>query len=185
VLPDSGISYMIVNSPGNDVPTERANTCTAGTGDVDCLKRGSTVEVFLPGQTQTPAYTFEVHDFSNPSTPYGVEVTKNTPPPSNLGRTFFENLTYLYDPINGFVGYRAAGTNGTTATIIPMLALQGNLALPNGFLSSFTTFLMGGLTLQQAGSGTMNGPIIGPGSLTLQSGNVTLGGTSSYSAVRW
>ena len=41
-------------------------------------------------------------------------------------------------PINGFVGYRAAGTNGTTATIIPMLALQGNLALPNGFLSSFT-----------------------------------------------
>src|SRR5262249_16490065 len=101
---------------------------------------------------------------------------------SNLGRTFFENLTYLYDPINGFVSYQLAGTHGTMATLIPMLALQGNLTLPNGFLSSFTTYLMGGLTLQQTGSGTFNGPITGPGSLTLQSGNVTLGGTNTYAA---
>jgi uncharacterized protein with beta-barrel porin domain len=119
-------------------------------------------------------------DSSNPSTPFGVQVTRDAPP-SNLGRTFFDNLNYLYDPINGFVGYQAAGTNGTTATIIPMLALQGNLTLPNGFLSSFTTFLMGGLTLQQTGSGTLSGPIFGPGGLTLQSGNVTLGGINSYS----
>ena len=177
VLPDSGISYMLINAPGNSVPTTRTKTCNANSTDANCLTSG-TVQVFLPGQTQ-PAYSFVVGDASNPSIPFGVEVTKNAPP-SNLGRTFFENLTYLYDPINGFVGYRAAGTNGTTATIIPMLALQGSLTLPNGFLSSFTTFLMGGLTLQQTGTGALNGPIIGPGGLTMQSGNVTLGGTNSY-----
>jgi uncharacterized protein with beta-barrel porin domain len=176
-LPDSGISYMIVNAPGNNVPTTRSTACSAS-GVADCLISG-TVEVFLPGQTQA-AYSFVVGDTSNPSTPYGVEVSKNLPPPSNLGRTFFENLTYLYDPINGFVGYKAAGTAGTTATIIPMLALQGNLTLPNGFTSSFSTFLMSGLTVQQTGSGTLGGPIIGPGGLTLQSGNVTLGGVNSY-----
>ncbi|MBY0318378.1 MAG: autotransporter domain-containing protein, partial [Reyranella sp.] len=179
VLPDSGISYMIVNSPGNDVPTERSLACTAGDKKVDCLKPGSTVEVYLPGQTQA-AYSFKVDEFGNPSTPYGVEVTKNDPPPSNLGRTFFENITYVYDPINGFVGYRATNKDGTNAIVVPMLALQGNLTLPNGFLSSFTTFLMSGLTVNQTGSGTLGGPIIGPGGLTLQSGNLTLGGANSY-----
>ena len=181
VLPDSGISYMIVNSPGNDVPTERERKdCTAGKTDADCLKAGSKVEVYLPGQTQA-AYSFTVVDQPGAATiPYGVEVTKNDPPPSNLGRTFFENLTYVYDPINGFVGYRATNKDGTDAVIIPMLALQGNLTLPNGFLSSFTTFLMSGLTVNQTGSGTLGGPIIGPGGLTLQSGNVTLGGAASY-----
>lgn len=175
-LPDSGISYMIVDAPGNDVPVSPGD-CSAGGTAHNCLASGR-VDVYLPGQT-TPAYSFMVGDTSNPSTPYGVQVSKGVPP-SNLGRTFFENLTYLYDPINGFVGYKAAGTDGTTATIIPMLALQGNLTLPNGFLSSFTTFLMGNLAVNQTGSGTLGGAITGPGGLTLQSGNVTLGGASSF-----
>ena len=176
-LPDSGISYMIVNAPGNTIPVSAGN-CSDGSGTPqNCLASG-TVQVFLPGQSQ-PAYSFTLGDTGNPSVPFGVQVTRDAPP-SNLGRTFFDNLNYLYDPINGFVGYQAAGTNGTTATIIPMLALQGNLTLPNGFLSSFTTFLMGGLTLQQTGSGTLSGPIIGPGGLTLQSGSVTLGGKNAY-----
>jgi autotransporter-associated beta strand protein len=176
-LPDSGISYMIVNAPGNAVPVGTGN-CSDGSGTPhNCLQSG-TVSVYLPGQTQ-PAYTFTLGDGSNPSTPFGVQVKQGVPP-SNLGRTFFDNLNYLYDPINGFVGFQAAGTAGTTATIIPMLALQGSLTLPNGFLSSFTTFLMGNLTLQQTGSGTLSGPILGPGGLALQSGNVTLGGSNSY-----
>jgi hypothetical protein len=102
---------MIINAPGNDVPTIKSFACTAGSSKVDCLRPGSTVEVYLPGQTQA-AYSFKVDDFGNPSTPYGVEVTKDQPPPSNLGRTFFENLNYLYDPINGFVGYQASGKSG-------------------------------------------------------------------------
>jgi uncharacterized protein with beta-barrel porin domain len=171
-LPDSGISYMIVNAPGNGVPTGAGN-CSDGGGPPTCLQSG-TVSVFLPGQTQA-AYSFTLGD-GNAATPYGVQVTPSSPP-SNLGRTFFENLDYLYDPINGFVGYRA-GRNG--ATIVPMLALQGNLALPDGFQSSFTTFLMSNLSVTQTGAGTLGGAITGPGGLTLQSGSVTLGGTSSY-----
>ncbi|SJZ69190.1 hypothetical protein SAMN02745126_01916, partial [Enhydrobacter aerosaccus] len=176
-LPDSGISYMIVNAPGNTVPVGPGN-CSDSGSPTNCLQSG-TVQVFLPGQNQA-AYSFTLGDATNPSTPFGVQVSTGVPP-SNLGRTFFENLNYLYDPINGFVGYEASGTSGTNAVIIPMVALQGNLALSNGFLSSFPMFLMGGLTLQQSGSGILNGPITGPGGLTLLSGNVTLGGVDSYS----
>ncbi|MBI2741147.1 MAG: hypothetical protein HYX38_32015, partial [Rhodospirillales bacterium] len=187
VLPDSGIGYMFIQYPNAGLNLVSAK-CTAGqqTTVGNCLPTGTTVQVFLPGQTQAAAYTFVVDNGGtspNPSTPFGVQVFQgaNESTFSNLGRTFFENLTYLYDPINGFVGYQVAGTSGTTATVIPMLALEGNLTLPSGFLSSFTTYLMGGLTLQQTGSGTFNGPIIGPGGLTLQSGSVTLGGTNTYS----
>ena len=183
VLPDSGIGYMLIQYPNAGLNLTTAK-CAAGPAQAsNCVRNGATVQVFLPGQTEAAAYTFTVNNTgSNPSTPFGVQVFQGADQPtfSNLGRTFFENLNYLYDPINGFVGYQPAGTAGTTATMIPMLALQGNLTLPNGFLSSFTTFLMSDLTLQQTGSGTLGGPITGPGGLTLQSGNVTLGGASSY-----
>ena len=186
LLPDSGIGYMLIHYPNAGLNLSTAN-CAAGQASAgNCVRNGATVQVFLPGQTEAAAYTFTVNNTdtpsSNPSTPFGVQVFQGADQPTfaNLGRTFFENLTYLYDPINGFVGYQLAGTNGTSATVIPMLALQGGLTLPNGFLPSFMTFLMGGLTLQQTGSGTLSGPIIGPGSLTLQSGNVTLGAANTY-----
>ncbi|MDB5489484.1 MAG: hypothetical protein JWQ58_3199, partial [Reyranella sp.] len=179
-LPDSGISYMIVTAPtGDTVPVGSGHCSDSGSSQSNCLQPGSTVQVFLPGQTQ-PAYSFIVGDGSNPSMPFGVQVTKGDGF-TNLGRTFFENLDYFYDPINGLVGYRATGAAGTDSLIIPMLALQGTLALPNGFLSSFPTFLMAGnLAIQQSGSGIFNGPITGPGGLTLLGGNVTLGGTNDY-----
>jgi uncharacterized protein with beta-barrel porin domain len=169
-LPDSGISYMIVTSPG--VPTGTSGVCSdSGPTQTNCLPNGASVEVFLPGQSQA-AYGFTVGDGA-PSTPFGVQVTDGSSPFSNLGRTFFENLNYLYDPVNGFVGYY-----GTT--VAPMLALQGNLTLPNGFLSNLPTFLMSDVTVQQTGSGALNGPITGTFGITLQSGNVTLGGTNGY-----
>ena len=118
-LPDSGISYMIVNAPGNTVPVGTGNCSDGSTPPTNCLQSG-TVQVFLPGQTQA-AYSFVLGDAANPSMPFGVQVTQGVPP-SNLGRTFFENLNYLYDPINGFVGYQLAGTRGTNAlTKIPTL----------------------------------------------------------------
>jgi autotransporter-associated beta strand protein len=42
------------------------------------------------------------------------------------------------------------------------------------------TYLMSNLSLTQAGSGTWNGPIFGPGGLALQSGAVTLAGANTY-----
>lgn len=170
-LPDSGISYMIATAPDNDVPVGRGTCSDAGRRQRNCLQKGDLVQVLLPGQSQA-AYSFTVGDGAA-GTPFGVQVTEGSLPFSNLGRTFFENLNYLYDPVNGFVGYH--GTNVTA-----MLALQGKLMLPNGFVSNLPTFLMSDLTLQQTGSGSLNGPITGPGGLTLQSGNVTLGGTNDY-----
>ncbi len=179
-LPDSGISYMIVTAPGaGAVPVGTGHCSDNGPTQSNCLQNGGLVQVYLPGQTQ-PAYSFIVGDTSDPSMPFGVQVTRGDPAFTNLGRTFFENLNYVYDPVNGLVGYQATGADGTTGYIIPMLALQGSLNLPNGFLSSFPAFLMSDLTLLQTGSGILNGPITGPGGLTLLGGNVTLGGANTY-----
>ncbi len=60
------------------------------------------------------------------------------------------------------------------------MALQGTLAPQNGFYTDLPTYLMGATTLQQTGSGTFANTISGPGSLTLQSGGVTLAAANTY-----
>ena len=47
--------------------------------------------------------------------------------------------------------------------MIPLLALQGNLATPNGFAATSMTYLMSNLNVTQTGSGTFSGNIFGPG----------------------
>lgn len=183
-LPDSGISYMIVTAPdGGSVPVGTSHCSDSPGNQQNCLAAGSTVQVFLPGQTQ-PAYSFvSIAEGNNPQPsvePFGVQVTEGRSGFTNLGRTYFENLNYLYDPVNGFVGYQASGARGTNGFIIPMLALQGTLNLPDQFRTDFPTFLMSNLTVQQNGSGVLHGSITGPGGLTLGRGNLTLGGASSY-----
>ena len=183
-LPDSGISYMIVTAPGGgSVPVGTSHCSDSPGNQQNCLAAGATVQVFLPGQTQ-PAYSFvsiaEGHDPQPSVAPFGVQVTEGNSGFTNLGRTYFENLNYLYDPVNGFVGYQASGAPGTSGFIIPMLALQGTLNLPDQFQTDFPTFLMSNLTVQQNGAGVLNGSIMGPGGLTLGGGNLTLGGASSY-----
>ena len=182
-LPDSGISYMIVTAPGgSSVPVGTSHCSDSPGNQQNCLAAGATVQVFLPGQTQ-PAYSFvsiaEGNDPQPSVAPFGVQVTEGSSGFTNLGRTYFENLNYLYDPVNGFVGYQASGASGTNGFIIPMLALQGTLNLPDQFQTDFPTFLMSNLTVQQNGSGVLNGSITGPGGLTLGRGNLTLGGASS------
>jgi len=178
-LPDSGISYMIVNAPNNNVPVVSGSCSDSGGTQNNCLQNGGLVQVFLPGQTQ-PAYSFVLGAPGNPAMPYAVQVTDGATPSTNLGRTFFENLNYLYDPVNGFVGYQATGTAGTNGYIIPMLALQGTLNLQDQFRTDFPTFLMSNLTVRQTGSGQLDGAITGPGGLTLELGNLTLGGVGTY-----
>jgi outer membrane autotransporter protein len=187
LLPDSGISYMLVTAPNGGIVPVGTSHCSDMTGNqTNCLPAGSLVQVFLPGQTTRPAYSFV--SIAEPTTPpipppsvepFGVQVSQGFPGFTNLGRTYFENLNYLYDPVNGFVGYQAQ--TGTAGYIIPMLALQGTLNLPDQFRTDFTTFLMSNLTVQQNGSGVMNGAITGPGGLTLGGGSLTLGGASTFS----
>ena len=183
LLPDSGIGYMIINSPNAGL-TLGTNTCSAGQGTANnCLPNGAVVQVFLPGQTQAAAsYQFTVNSTGSVSQPFGVEVNQgpNVSPFTNVGRAFFSAFNYVYDPINGFVGYSPTGIPGTTTTLIPLLALQGNLAMPNGFAATSMTYLMSNLNVTQTGSGTFSGNIFGPGGLTLQSGGLTLGGGNTY-----
>ena len=133
-LPDSGIGYMIVNIAATPAITTHPTRLQHQVAP-HCLPSG-TVSVFLPGQTTRAAYSFS--PWASPAAiPRSRSACRSTgpnnPPSSNLGRAFFDAFNYLYDPINGFVGYRAAGTSGTTPRSSRMLALQGNLALPSGF----------------------------------------------------
>jgi autotransporter-associated beta strand protein len=180
LLPDSGIGYMYIQVPNGGITT----TSTGCTTNAPCLPNGTVVQIYLPGQTQPVAsYVYTVGaSGNNPTQPFGVQVEQgpDKAPSVNVGRGFFGGFDYLYDPINGFVGYRLSTTQGNTGVLIPLLALQGNLALPNGFSATFPTYLMANLSLQQTGSGTFNGQIMGPGGLALQSGAVTLAGANSY-----
>ncbi len=183
MLPDSGIGFMILSVPNGGIATVPGQCGVAGT-TVRCLPSGTQVQLYLPGQTQAAAtYTFTVDGSGNPVQPTpGVQVIQAPTDQLfvNTGRNFFNGYDYLYDPIGGFVGYRLNGTAGTNAVAIPLLALQGNLALQNGFAATFPTYLMAPVTLQQTGSGAFNNAIFGPGSLTLNSGTVTLAGANSY-----
>ena len=185
MLPDSGIGFMILSVPNGGIPTVSGQCSTSGTTS-RCLASGTQVQIFLPGQTQAAAfYSFTVDGSGNVLQPMpGVTVVQAnnvSPIPSvNTGRNFFDGFNYLYDPIGGFVGYQLNGQAGSNAVAIPLLALQGNLTPQNGFAANFLTYLMGPTTLQQTGSGTFTGAIFGPGSLTLNSGTVTLAGGNTY-----
>ncbi len=184
LLPDSGIGYMLVQVPNGSFTTGTGTCAAGGTTASNCLPPGTVVQIFLPGQTEAAAsYTFTVGGTGNPATPFGVAVDQGsrvTSPFTNPGRSFFNTFNYLYDPINGFVGYSLSGIPGTTGVLIPLLALQGNLVTQNGFAANVMTYLMSNLSLTQAGSGTWNGSIFGPGGLALQSGAVTLAGANTY-----
>ncbi|SEO80937.1 Uncharacterized conserved protein, contains a C-terminal beta-barrel porin domain [Rhodospirillales bacterium URHD0017] len=183
LLPDSGIGYMIVNMPNAGL-TLGTNKCGVGQVNANnCLPSGTTVQVFLPGQTQAAAsYQFVVNSTGGISEPFGVQVGQgpNVSPFTNAGRAFFNAFNYVYDPINGFIGYSPTAIPGTTTTLIPLLALQGNLAVPNGFSATAMTYLMSNLNVTQTGSGTFAGNMFGPGGLTLQSGALTLAGANIY-----
>jgi len=188
MLPDSGIGYMIVSQPAGGI----TGTQACANASAKCLPTGTQVSIFLPGQsTAVASYTFSADNTATPTPlsngvqPSFVEVVQDSSVAAqlNTGRAFFAGYDYLYDPIGGFVGYRLSGlatAAGTTVTIVPLLALQGNLVLQNGFNAIFPTYLMAATTLQQTGSGTFSGSITGPGSLALNSGSVTLAGTGTY-----
>ena len=173
---------MYISIPNGGITT----TSTGCSTSAPCLPNPTTVSVFLPGQAVPIAtYTFTTAGTSpgtNPTQPFGVQVEQGADktPFANIGRGFFGGFDYLYDPINGFVGYRVSDTSGNTGILAAILALQGNLALPSGFATGFSTYLMAGTTLQQTGAGTFNGSIFGPGGLTLQSGAVTLAAANTY-----
>ncbi len=187
MLPDSGLGYMLIAIPNGGIPANESNCSGAATNvPGPCLASGTQVVLALPGQTTAAQYSFYVYGTpaGNPQ-PAGVRILQrdlaSQIPSINTGVSFFSGFDYLYDPINGFVGYMPNSTAGSNVLFVPLLALQGTLAPQNGFYTNLLTYLMGATTLQQSGSGTFANSILGPGSLTLQSGNVTLAAANSYS----
>ena len=180
MLPDSGLSYMILTTPnaGNQNATN-ANCSSSFNISGKCLPPNTQVQIVIPGTATVLQYTVTVGGSGNPQ-PLSVELVDNANAQLNNGSTFFNAFDYFYDPIYGFVGYRSNGSMGSNATIVPMLALQGTFATPNGFFTSLPTYLMAPLTLSQTGSGTFAGAIMGAGGLTLNSGSVTLAAANTY-----
>ena len=151
MLPDSGLSYMIVDTPERRQPAPGRAPTARGVQHLGQLpdQPGTRYSFCSRGQTTVCNTAFAVGDTSNPSMPYGVEVSKNnrrrpTQPRAHLLR---EPSTYLYDPINGFVGYRSPVPTAGSPRSSRCWHCRATSRCPMDSSSSFTTFLMSGLTL--------------------------------------
>ncbi|CAN5878676.1 autotransporter domain-containing protein [soil metagenome] len=177
VLPDSGINYAFLTPPtGANIST---TSCANPPGGSGCANPGLPIQVYLPGQTtpQLAFYNFTTINSDTlraPLTPQVTQLAGGTAVFLNTGREFYEGFNYLFDPVNGFVGYQWNGTLGAQyGAVIPMVALQGNVSLPS-LSSTFPTYLMSNTTLTSSGSVVFQGSVFGPGGLTVAGGDISL-----------
>ena len=180
ILPDSGINYAYLTpAPGASITTTSSNCNTA-----TCAAPNTTVQIYLPGQTapQPAFYTFTTGGSGNALQPNSVSLNgASTTAFLNTGREFYAGFDYIYDPINGYVGYRWNGTvSSAFGQVTPSLALSGNVNLPAGFISNLPTVLYGATRLLEAGGGIISNSISGPFGLTIGSGLVALTGANTY-----
>ncbi len=170
LLPDTGIGYAFLNpdSPGT-----------------------FTVNVYLPGMSPQQGAFYSFHkdpngtrsnctaDASNAMQPCYVEAGTSTTGFLNTGRQFYSGLNYLFDPVNGYVGFAipssASSDLPTTATITPLLALTGTVAFSNGLGILLPVALFGPepttITTQAGNTVAFHAPFWGFGnSLTLSGG---------------
>ena len=184
ILPDAGINYSYLTPPPNAVL--QTISCPPSVGSGNCINpaSGAQVQVFLPGQstTQPANFSYTLGTTGNPINPNNnVQVIPDGAIFLNTGREFYQAIDYIYDPIGGFVGYAwASTTNGAIGQVTPSLSLIGGVALQDGFANSLPTFLMGGTTLLQTGTGSITSVISGAGGLTIGSGQVNLTGANTY-----
>ena len=172
ILHDTGIDYAFLTPFGQTGQT--ASVAMPGASPAT----GAFYDfVITRGTTTTPCAT----PASATMTPCHVEGSTSSTPFLNTGRQFFAGLNYLFDPVNGFVGYALSDSGLTTsATVTPLLALTGSVNLKNSFSTSFNTYLMANTTLNQSGTGTFSSTISGPGGLTIAGGTVNLQGTNTF-----
>ncbi len=107
VLLDAGIGYMFLSPPSGSSLDALPNRALAPDGTL--------VEIWLPGQNGSAAsYSFKARqaatctpDAANSLNPCNVTITHDGAPFVNTSRAFFSAFDYLYDPINGYLGYRS------------------------------------------------------------------------------
>ncbi|SJZ69220.1 hypothetical protein SAMN02745126_01917, partial [Enhydrobacter aerosaccus] len=182
ILPDAGIGYSFLTPP----PGASLTTGVCSIGGTGCIvsNTNAKIQIFLPGQiTPLPAsYSFTLNNpVDSALNPQLVQVVDGPSIFINTGREFYAGFDYLYDPVDGFVGYRWNGNvSSQYGQVTPSVALTGTLSLSNNFSSTLPMYLMGNTTLQEAGTGTINSDISGPGGLTIASGIVNLLGMNTY-----
>jgi hypothetical protein len=174
ILPDSGIDYAFL-TPQKFVGV---GPCPVSPpGGRTCLPTGVAVEVALP-TAALPLVSYSLTQNGSAMAPTAISLN---PPSSatflNSGRLFYRGLDYLFDPVNGVVGYRA--TPGSPASVTPGLALAGTVQLPDGFKCSLPVVLYGDTTIVQDGTGLFSGPLAGNFSLTLAAGTLAITGAST------
>ncbi len=176
ILQDTGIDYMYVTPlPGSGMNTH------------NWARAGTKVDISFPGNFASYGISAVEHPSATCPTDLAPSTTPCTVRPDNVasgtyvntGREFYAGFDYLYDAANGYVGYYWTG-NTTGGTSSPGVALAGLVELPNSFLSTMRTFLMGPTVLQQSGTGTFSGEIFGTGGLTISGGQVNLTAANSY-----
>ncbi|MBV8407790.1 MAG: hypothetical protein JOY64_09185, partial [Alphaproteobacteria bacterium] len=177
-IPDTGISYMFINNtPANNQPSN-TNLCTFTNFTQTCAANGTTVQVWLPGQTSAAAsysFTLGQSGVDNPTVPYQVQLRDSGL--VNSGRTFFGGFSYFYDDVGGYVGYETNGLAGANATATPVLALTGAVPLPTGFFDNMPVVLLADTMLQQSGNATFASTLSGLGNnLFVSSGSITFNG---------
>ncbi|MFO1160377.1 MAG: autotransporter domain-containing protein [Reyranellaceae bacterium] len=179
ILPDSGIVYMIVQTPVADSLPKAASCPAVVGGSGSCLANGAVVKVSLPGIS----YQFTVGGSGNPNQPAAVEYFRNSDQTVNAGVGFYGAIDYLYDAAGGYTGYRWNRLPGAGVNVAPLLALQGHVAFDSGFMTDFPVLLMPGTTTLSGSStgspGIFSSNLSGPGALAVNSGNYWLMGSNN------
>ncbi|TAJ81599.1 autotransporter outer membrane beta-barrel domain-containing protein [Reyranella sp.] len=175
VLLDAGIGYMFLSPPSGSSLDALPNRALAPDGTL--------VEIWLPGQNGSAAsYSFKARqaatctpDAANSLNPCNVTITHDGAPFVNTSRAFFSAFDYLYDPINGYLGYRLADNGfANSGVVTPVLALQGPVPLPGGFQTTLPVALLQSTTLvPSTGGATFNAAVNGFGhNLTVQGNGI-------------
>lgn len=170
---------------------------------------GTAIDVSLPG---VPLQQGAFYGFTIPEegldcstrtgysslTPCQVSGSPSDGPFLNTGRQFFSGFNYLFDPVNGYVGYALSDSGLTTdAHVTPLLALEGVVPLSDGFATNlpvalitptilaigpgstagFSSLFSGygnDLTVTGGGAVVFDGGVdLGGGNLNVQQGNVS------------
>ncbi len=215
VLSDTGVTGMYITpSPGASAQTITENQECGS----DCAAPGTIIQVYLPGQANPVAsYGFTLGAVvtigSGPNNQVNAQNGNLLAPafvsvdPAdsttfvNTTVNFFNGYDYYYDANNGFVGYRYTGAvSGAYGGSTPMIALQGNFTVPDGFQTNLPVYLMnyqqvavdttapgrgftdepGSVVLTTSGTGLFSGPISGPGSLEIGGGAIFLSAANTY-----
>ena len=183
MLPDTGIGWMILSVPNAGLPTGHGQVRRPGRrlpATWRACRRARRCRSSCPARPRLKLLTYSRRPATD-GAKSGIQVAQGPDARHhkvNTGLSFYNNLDYLYDPIGGFVGYRANRYPVNVASlIVPLLAMQGTLSVQNGFATTLPGVADGRHDPAAGGLRALSsGAISGTGGLTVGSGRRHLGG---------